>query len=66
MTESPADGPDDEQSKDDVPAEEQSSDPTGDSEVGPAEALGEGGYRGRDPETDMPRVPTAPETQDDE
>ncbi len=26
---------------------------------------GSGGYAGRDPKTDMPRVPSAPETQDD-
>lgn len=26
---------------------------------------GPGGYAGRDPKTDMPRVPTAPETQED-
>lgn len=26
---------------------------------------GVGGYGGRDPKTDMPRVPSAPETQDD-
>lgn len=41
---------------------------------GPAEAdtAGEpevlpdsGGYAGRDPKTDMPRIPTVPETQDD-
>ncbi|MDQ3870111.1 MAG: hypothetical protein M3301_00660 [Chloroflexota bacterium] len=24
-----------------------------------------GGYEGRDPKTDMPRIPTVPETQDD-
>lgn len=41
---------------------------------GPAEAdspgepnvdPGVGGYEGRDPKTDMPRIPSAPETQDD-
>ncbi len=41
---------------------------------GPAEAdsagepqtdPGPGGYAGRDPKSDMPRVPTVPETQDD-
>ncbi|MDQ3433480.1 MAG: hypothetical protein M3481_02160 [Actinomycetota bacterium] len=26
---------------------------------------GPGGYAGRDPKTEMPRVPSAPETQDD-
>ncbi len=26
---------------------------------------GAGGYAGRDPKTDMPRVPSAPETQED-
>ena len=32
---------------------------------GEPEALGVGGYAGRDPESDMPRIPTVPETQDD-
>lgn len=34
---------------------------------GPGEQVdpGVGGYGGRDPKTDMPRVPSAPETQDD-
>ncbi|MDQ6751695.1 MAG: hypothetical protein M3Z33_13220 [Actinomycetota bacterium] len=27
--------------------------------------MGEGGYAGRDPATDMPRVPSVPESQDD-
>jgi len=27
--------------------------------------MGEGGYAGRDPSTDMPRVPSVPESQDD-
>ena len=27
--------------------------------------LGVGGYEGRDPTTDMPRIPSVPETQDD-
>lgn len=39
------------------------SDATAD-EVGP-EDPGVGGYGGRDPETEMPRVPSAPDTQDD-
>jgi hypothetical protein len=41
------------------------SDATAD-EKGPGEQLdpGIGGYEGRDPKTEMPRVPTAPETQD--
>ncbi len=30
-----------------------------------ADGPGVGGYGGRDPKTDMPRVPSAPETQDD-
>ncbi len=33
----------------------------GDPEVLP----GAGGYEGRDPKSDMPRIPTVPETQDD-
>ncbi len=32
---------------------------------GEPEALGIGGYAGRDPKSDMPRIPTVPETQDD-
>ena len=27
--------------------------------------MGEGGYAGRDPRTDMPKVPSVPETQED-
>jgi hypothetical protein len=36
-------------------------------EMGPGEATepGAGGYGGRDPQTDMPKVPGAPETQED-
>ena len=37
------------------------SDPPGGPEVEP----GPGGYAGRDPKTDMPRIPSIPETQDD-
>lgn len=39
--------------------------PTSDPEAGPQVETGTGGYDGRDPATDMPRVPTAPETQDE-
>jgi hypothetical protein len=38
--------------------------PAGDAQAGSG-TVGEGGYAGRDPETDMPRVPSVPETQDD-
>jgi hypothetical protein len=31
----------------------------------PTTEPGSGGFAGRDPKTDMPRVPTAPETQED-
>jgi hypothetical protein len=34
-------------------------------EPGPEVEPGIGGYAGRDPKTEMPRVPTAPETQED-
>jgi hypothetical protein len=42
------------------------SDATAD-ETEPAEQLdpGVGGYEGRDPKSEMPRVPSAPQTQDD-
>ncbi len=42
------------------------SDATSD-EQGPGEPVdpGVGGYGGRDPKTDMPRLPSEPETQDD-
>ena len=36
-------------------------DKPGDPEAGP----GAGGYAGRDPKTDMPQIPSVPETQDD-
>ncbi|MGI8864543.1 MAG: hypothetical protein ACR2JH_09135 [Solirubrobacteraceae bacterium] len=39
--------------------------PTSDPEAGPEVTPGPGGYEGRDPATDMPRVPSAPETQDE-
>ena len=52
----------------DVP-EQESLDTAQDAEAGPGgsrdELPGVGGYEGLDPKTDMPRVPTAPETQDD-
>lgn len=42
------------------------SDATAD-ELGPGESVdpGIGGYAGRDPKTEMPRMPSVPETQDD-
>lgn len=36
--------------------------PAGDAQAGPGE-VGIGGYGDRDPESEMPRVPTMPETQ---
>lgn len=50
----------------DEPNPEVVSDLTAD-EVGPGEQTepGVGGYGGRDPKTEMPRVPSVPETQDD-
>ena len=39
--------------------------PGGDSDAGPSVPPGAGGYAGRDPAKDMPRIPSAPETQDD-
>jgi len=39
--------------------------PGGDSEAGPTVQPGVGGYEGRDPATDMPRIPSAPESQKD-
>ena len=36
-----------------------------DTEAGPTVQPGVGGFQGRDPSTDMPRVPSAPETQKD-
>lgn len=39
--------------------------PGGDSRAGPNVVTGIGGYAGRDPKTDMPAVPSMPETQDD-
>jgi hypothetical protein len=39
--------------------------PGGDNAAGPVVEIGRGGYVGRDPKTDMPAVPSAPETQDD-
>jgi hypothetical protein len=44
---------------------EQNAYPEGDSEAGPQVGPGAGGYAGRDPKTDMPAVPSVPETQDD-
>lgn len=67
MTESPDDeqGPG-EKPAEDKSAEERPSDSEGDLQVGSGEPPGEGGYRGRDPKKDMPRIPSIPETQDDE
>ncbi len=52
----------------DVPSQE-APDIAQDEDAGPSGEHGElpgvGGYDGLDPKTDMPRVPTAPETQDD-
>jgi len=58
-------------SKEDMPADEksaeaQSSETAGDPQIGSGEAPGPGGYEGRDPKTDMPRVPGEPDTQDDD
>jgi len=39
--------------------------PGGDPDAGPDVEPGVGGYAGRDPATDMPRIPSSPETQDD-
>ena len=36
----------------------------GDAQVGTGENPGVGGYGDRDPESDMPSIPTAPETHD--
>ena len=44
---------------------EQGAYPGGDSDAGPQTTPDSGGYAGRDPKTDMPRVPSMPETQDD-
>ena len=58
-------------SKEDIPADDksaeaQSSETEGDPQIGSGEAPGPGGYEGRDPKTDMPRVPGEPDTQDDD
>ena len=44
---------------------EQGAYPGGDPDAGPNVEPGAGGYAGRDPKTDMPRMPSMPETQDD-
>jgi len=44
---------------------EQGAYPGADDDAGPQVEPGTGGYAGRDPKTDMPRVPSVPETQDD-
>jgi len=58
-------------SKEDIPADDKSaeaqpSESEGDPEIGSGEAPGPGGYEGRDPKTEMPRIPGEPETQDDD
>jgi len=65
------DHPRGEDSKEDIPAddksaEDQSSENAGDQQIGSGETPGPGGYEGRDPKTEMPRIPSVPETQDDE
>jgi len=71
MTESPDHPSRGEDSKEDIPADEKSaeaqpSESEGDRQIGSGEAPGPGGYEGRDPKTDMPRVPGEPDTQDDD
>ena len=44
---------------------EQGAYPSGDSDAGPQTEPVTGGYADRDPKTDMPRIPSAPETQED-
>lgn len=68
MTESPDDAAREDHQEEGVPAEKQderSSDTAGDRDIGPGGTPGEGGYEDRDPETDMPRMPSHPETQED-
>ncbi len=69
MTESPKDAIRDDQSEQSVPAEQDPSKTARDAEAGPSGAIGEepgaGGYGDRDPKTEMPRVPGAPETMDE-
>jgi hypothetical protein len=71
MSESSDDASHEEQPQHDVPAEElpaeeQPSDTAGDPDVGPSGAPAAGGYGDRDPKTDMPRVPSRPDAEDDE
>lgn len=47
------------------PVEPEGSGPEQADTPGEPEALGRAGYAERDPKTEMPRVPTVPETQDD-
>ncbi len=71
----PADGPPEEPTasegeiSDDVetaPGPQLQEDPAeADSPEVSSDGPGPGGYAGRDPKTEMPRVPSAPETQDD-
>lgn len=70
MIDSPHEATADERPEDDAPAEEKPAEETpsetaGDPDVGPSGAPGEGGYEGRDPETDMPRLPSRPDAEDD-
>lgn len=39
--------------------------PTSNPDAGPEVSPRSGGYAGRDPKTDMPRLPSVPETQDE-
>ncbi len=66
MSRSPDDAPDDRESKEDASAEEKPTETTSSSGVGTDEPPGPGGYDGLDPKTDMPRMPTDPETKDEE
>lgn len=66
MTESPDEATRDEQSEEDAPVKDEPSETSGSQDVGPGGAPGEGGYRGRDPKTDMPRLPSRPDAEDDE
>lgn len=45
--------------------DEQNAYPGADPEAGPQVEPGAGGYAGRDPKTDMPAVPSVPESQED-
>ncbi|CAN5499593.1 hypothetical protein BH20ACT19_BH20ACT19_09840 [soil metagenome] len=56
-----------EKQRDEEPSEEEThSEPAGDKDIGPGGTPSSGGYEGLDPETDMPRMPSRPDAQDDE